>query len=75
MKIGLIGATNVGKSTLFNRLLGSFRAIVTDIHGTTREILRDRSILQELEGVEMLDSPGLDHFEQEIPYIQKIIDE
>lgn len=75
MKIGLIGATNVGKSTLFNRLLGSFRAIVTDIHGTTREILRDRSILSELEGVEMLDSPGLDRFEEELPYIQKIIDE
>lgn len=75
MKIGLIGATNVGKSTLFNRLLGSFRAIVTDIHGTTRELLRDRSILSELEGVMLIDSPGLDHFEQELPYIQQIIDE
>lgn len=75
MKIGLVGATNVGKSTLFNRLLGSYRAIVTDIHGTTRELLRDRSILQELEGTEIIDSPGLDHFEQELPYIQTIIDD
>lgn len=75
MKIGLVGATNVGKSTLFNRLLGSYRAIVTDIHGTTRELLRDRSILEELTGVEIIDSPGLDNFDAEIPYIQKIIDE
>ncbi len=75
MKIGLIGATNVGKSTLFNRLLGSFRAIVTDIHGTTRELLRDHSILSDLAGTELIDSPGLDNFEQEIPYIQKIIAE
>lgn len=75
MKIWLIGATNVGKSTLFNRLLGSYRAIVTDIHGTTRELLRDRSILQELEGVELIDSPGLDDFDQELEYIQRIIDD
>lgn len=64
----------MGKSTLFNRLLGTYRAIVTDIHGTTRELLRDRSILSDLEGVEIIDSPGLDNFDQEIPYIQKIID-
>jgi small GTP-binding protein len=37
MKIGLVGAANVGKSTLFNRLIGTYRAIVTNIAGTTRE--------------------------------------
>ncbi len=37
--------------------------------------MRDRSILQELEGVELMDSPGLDNFDQELPYIQKIIDD
>jgi tRNA U34 5-carboxymethylaminomethyl modifying GTPase MnmE/TrmE len=30
-QIGLVGASNAGKSTLFNRLIGQFRAIVTDI--------------------------------------------
>jgi len=49
MKIGLIGSTNVGKSTLFNTLIGSHRAIVTAIHGTTRDILYE-SIQVSLDG-------------------------
>ena len=38
-KIMLIGPVNVGKSTLFNKLIDKDRAIVTDIKGTTRDIL------------------------------------
>jgi tRNA modification GTPase len=38
-RVGLIGRTNVGKSSLFNRLAGRDDAIVADVHGTTRDTL------------------------------------
>ena len=39
--VAIIGKTNVGKSTLLNRLVGEDQAIVSDIHGTTRDIIED----------------------------------
>lgn len=39
--VAIVGATNAGKSTLLNRLLGEDKAIVSDIHGTTRDIIED----------------------------------
>ena len=39
--VAIIGKTNVGKSTLLNRLLKDDRAIVSDIHGTTRDTIED----------------------------------
>jgi len=39
--VAIIGKTNVGKSTLLNALLKDDRAIVSDIHGTTRDTIED----------------------------------
>ena len=41
----IIGDTNAGKSTLLNRLVGEERAIVSDKHGTTRDLIEDTTII------------------------------
>ncbi|HBJ77218.1 MAG TPA: tRNA uridine-5-carboxymethylaminomethyl(34) synthesis GTPase MnmE, partial [Porphyromonadaceae bacterium] len=43
--VAIVGATNVGKSTLLNGLLNEERSIVSNIHGTTRDIIEDTMII------------------------------
>ena len=43
-KIMLIGSVNVGKSTLFNKIIDKERAIVTNIKGTTRDVLSNQFV-------------------------------
>ena len=44
--VAIVGKTNVGKSTLLNRLLKDDRAIVSNVHGTTRDTIEDTIDLQ-----------------------------
>ena len=58
LHVALCGRPNAGKSTLFNALLGEERAIVTDIPGTTRDVLEGSFVL---DGVRVIlqDTAGL----------------
>ena len=56
--VAIIGAPNVGKSTLLNALLGDDRAIVSDIQGTTRDTIEETLVL---DGIlfRLIDTAGL----------------
>jgi len=43
--VAIVGETNAGKSTLLNNILGEEKAIVSDIHGTTRDTIEDTTII------------------------------
>ncbi|MEQ1908444.1 MAG: tRNA uridine-5-carboxymethylaminomethyl(34) synthesis GTPase MnmE [Vicinamibacterales bacterium] len=57
-QVAIVGQPNVGKSSLFNALVGSHRAIVTDIAGTTRDLLTEVVNLRGLR-VTLVDTAGL----------------
>ena len=62
LKVGvpvvIVGKTNVGKSTLLNRLLHEDKAIVSDVHGTTRDVIEDTT---EISGItfRFIDTAGI----------------
>ena len=66
--VALVGETNVGKSTLLNLLLNEERAIVSDIHGTTRDSIED---LVNIEGItfRFIDTAGIRKTTDEIEKI------
>lgn len=58
--VAIIGAPNVGKSTLLNRLVGEERAIVSPLQGTTRDIVEDTVVISGIT-FRFLDTAGLRH--------------
>lgn len=66
--VAIVGKTNVGKSTLLNLLVGEEKAIVSDIHGTTRDVIEDTA---DIGGVtfRFIDTAGMRATDDEIERI------
>jgi tRNA modification GTPase len=60
LKVAFVGRPNVGKSSIFNALLGHDRAIVTDIAGTTRDSLHEKLVIKNIP-ISLIDTAGLRH--------------
>ncbi len=58
LRVAIIGRPNVGKSTLFNRVVGQDRAIVSDVPGTTRDVV-DTVVTTPLARIRFLDTTGM----------------
>jgi len=56
--VAIVGETNAGKSSLLNVLVGEDRAIVSDIHGTTRDIIEDTMVISGMT-YRFIDTAGL----------------
>jgi tRNA modification GTPase len=57
-QVAIVGTPNVGKSSLFNALLNTSRAIVTPIPGTTRDLLTERAEVRGM-AVSLVDTAGI----------------
>jgi tRNA modification GTPase len=58
LTLAIVGRPNVGKSSLFNRLLDQDRAIVTDIPGTTRDVVSETAALNGIP-IKFVDTAGI----------------
>ncbi len=63
--VAIIGKTNVGKSTLLNQLIHEDRAIVSNIHGTTRDVIEDTTTINGIT-FRFIDTAGIRTTEDEV---------
>lgn len=63
--VAIVGKTNVGKSTLLNLLSGEDKAIVSDIHGTTRDVIEDTVDINGMT-FRFIDTAGMRHTSDKI---------
>lgn len=66
--VAIIGPTNAGKSSLLNAIVGDERAIVSDIHGTTRDVVEDTIVINDYM-YRLQDTAGLRNSEDVIEQI------
>lgn len=63
--VAIVGKTNVGKSTLLNKLLHEEKAIVSDVHGTTRDVIEDTTQIHGLT-FRFIDTAGIRHTDDQV---------
>ena len=68
INIAIVGSPNVGKSSLLNAIIGQDRAIVTDIEGTTRDVLTESIFYKDLK-FNFIDTAGLREAEDKVERI------
>ena len=82
--VAIVGAPNTGKSTLLNQLLGEERAIVSDIAGTTRDVIEETLNIDGLvfrlidtagirEGAETIEAIGIERSKEKIRQAQIVL--
>ncbi|HHS92088.1 MAG TPA: ribosome biogenesis GTPase Der [Campylobacterales bacterium] len=71
-KVAILGRPNVGKSSLFNRLLRQRDAITSDVVGTTRDIKKRLVTISENRDFEVIDTGGIDDSTEMFSIVKKL---